>query len=127
MANEITVSIRGDMTYPSSYPKNESFNPGTVQITQTNKVLYKDIISVTTADAAVAIGGVGAATQGYCFLQNLDTTNYVDFGPDDTGVIKPAVRLKPNEPHAFRLVPSVTYRWQANTATCKVLIVIYGL
>jgi len=126
MANELEVTIRAALNYNSGELKNQQFNFGTDQITQTNQLLYSSIISVPTSDTAVATGGVTASLQGYCGLVNLDGTNYVSFGPESAGAIVPAVKLLPGERHFFRWVPSAVYRWQSNTAICKVLIWLLG-
>ncbi len=54
---------------------------------------------------------------------NLDTTNFVKYGPKSGGVMVEFGRLKPDgTPHTFDLAPSgVTLRMIADTAACKVL------
>ena len=79
-------------------------------------------LSITTSDTVLTIN---VTTLGWAYIQNLDATNYVTFGPTAAGALVPCLRLKPNEPaQLVRLVPGVTYRMQANTATCKVLFLV---
>jgi hypothetical protein len=62
-------------------------------------------------------------TLGIVRIVNLDTTNYVTWGPKDgSGNMLPIGRLKPGEPALFRLEPGITLRMIANTAACKVQI-----
>ena len=64
-------------------------------------------------------------TYGICYLWNLDTTNYVQVGPDNAGAIVPVARLNPNDiPHIFRLEPGITLRAKAHTGNCKVLVAV---
>lgn len=127
MADEIEVTIRAVLNDPSGFLKNQKFDFGTTKHTQTNRLLYSDIVSVTTADTVFGIGSVGATTQGMLGLVNLDPTNYVDFGKDVAGALDPCIRLKPNKKNWLELVPSAAYRWQANTATCKVFVFLLGV
>lgn len=62
---------------------------------------------------------------GWCYLKNLDSTNYVTYGPKSGGVMVGFGRLKAGEEAWFRLEPGVTLRWQANTAAVKVKVRVY--
>ena len=78
-------------------------NPGTVTINTTE----------------TTIPTTGITTLGYCWIKNLDPTNYFDIGPDSGGSLVPWLRVKPGEEQTFRLKPGVTFKAQANTAACK--------
>jgi hypothetical protein len=60
-------------------------------------------------------------TEGWLFMQNLDQTNYVQWG-FSTGVY--GGKLKPGEQAMFRMQPALTLYLKANTAACNCLI--YG-
>lgn len=125
MSNEITINVEQKLINGTLID-----NPGlrSFQITQTTALLYDEVVTITTADTALTLGSLAGANYGRCWLQNLDTTNYVNAGPTVAGAIAPMIRLSPNaEPQLFRLVPSITLRMQANTASCKVRIKVYAL
>lgn len=81
------------------------------------------VLSATTGGVVVDYGDV--VTPGYCILENLDDTNFVDFGPDDTGLV-PMGRLLPGEVALFRFDPSADLVLQADTAACDVRVLIYA-
>ena len=58
-------------------------------------------------------------TNGWLFIQNLDATNYVKFGPKSAGVMVELGRINPSAIAAFFLAPGVTLRMVANVADCK--------
>ena len=58
-------------------------------------------------------------TEGWLLMENLDTTNYVEWG-FATGVY--GGRLEAGEFALFRMNPTGTLYLKANTAACKVLI-----
>lgn len=78
------------------------------------------IMAVTTGGITLAVGSV--ATLGILALRNLDSVNYVDWGPDSGGTMIGCGRLLPvaQEPAFFRLKPGITFKLQANGGTCKV-------
>lgn len=116
MANEITVrtSLRvdngnfkitadaGALTFDQSAAGGG--NPGTVE--------------VGTTEESISLGDIG--TSGFCYIRNLDATNYVQLG-FSTGVY--GIRLKAGEPCLFRLDPSATLYALANTAACKLQVI----
>ena len=79
-------------------------------------------VTITTSDAAVSLGSFTA--KGYCFIKNLDSTNYVEFGPESGGAIVKMFRLNAGESCLFRFVSSATLRAQANTASVKCYIAV---
>jgi len=82
------------------------------------------VVDIGTADEPIAAGDL-ASTKGHAVFQNLDETNYVEFGPEAAGVLVPTIKLKPGEFAYMPLVPDVTIRARANTAPCRVLVKIY--
>ena len=103
---------------------NSSLSPGQVSI---------DMTGIGGPTPGMAVIGTAVetidfselTTLGVIQIVNLDTTNYVDFGPEDAGGyytgFLPCVRIEPGETWQFRLVPGVTYCAKANVAACKVI------
>jgi hypothetical protein len=111
MANEITVTIKGVLS--NGYLK-DSFDPGQVTITQSAKRAARPVIDVGTTEEALVTTDV--STLGWVFFRNLDTTNFVDIGPESAGAMVAMVRLKAGECAAMRLKPGITLRAKADTA-----------
>ena len=73
-----------------------------------------DVISATTAAMAIPLGGV-TSPGGVAFFKNLNATNYVEIGFDDSGFVSIAKLL----PGQIALIPLVAAPWvRANTAAC---------
>ena len=119
MANEITLSQRLSLDNLELLDDN---NPGRIQITQTAAGMFKVVLSIGTTEESVTFTDI--STPGICYLKNLDTTNYVQWGPATTvyqGRLKAA-----DIPACFRLDNGATTLYlKANTAACKVLITVY--
>lgn len=83
------------------------------------------IVDIGTSEENIAFGDI--STLGWCYLKNLDPTNFVKWGASATTPTQATVgRLNPNEPGAlFRLEPGITLRMQADTASCRVLILAF--
>lgn len=120
MANEITATVTCAVVN-GTY--RETFAPGSKQITQAAVGAYGGIWVVGSGgEEDMPVGDV--STLGLLCLINLDTTNYVQIGKKVGGVMEASVRLKPGEPNFFRLEPGVTLRAIANTASCKVQMLL---
>ena len=76
-------------------------------------------LTIGTSEETVGLSEI--STLGWCLIENLDDTNYVDFG-FSTGVY--GIRVKPDEFAMFRLTPGVTLYALANTAACKVNVYV---
>lgn len=119
MANEISESValglaNGTLNFQVAYESKT--------VTQNAALVIAKTVSVTTAEANIDTTGI--TTLGICYIKNIDPTNYVKAGPSSGGAMVEAIRLKPGEENLFRLAPGVTWRWVADTATCKVYIVV---
>ena len=120
MANEIKASVRlsvtkgnlklayGGTTLAEDMAGSKGGNPGTVNI--------------GTSAELISLGDITSA--GYCYIRNLDATNYVEIGPTSGGALVPMLRLKAGQEALMPLTPSVALRGQANTAACDVLIAV---
>lgn len=117
MANEITVNIYGRC---ANGRFDAEFKPGQLQFTQTTQGAQSGIVSVGTSEEDLSVGDV--ATNGWLFLRNLDSANYVIYGPKSGGSMIAFGRIRSGEVAAFRVSAGVTLRWQANTAAVKVQV-----
>lgn len=118
MANEISITsgirvLNGSMNFPS--------NSKTVSFTQTAiGGPTPGQITVGTSEESTAFPEL--TTEGWLWMQNLDPTNYVQWG-FSTGVY--GGRMEAGETAGpFRMEPGLTLYLKANTAACKCLI--YG-
>lgn len=98
----------------------------TRKITQSTPMKHCPCVTVGTSEEDLAIGDVTAASGAWLCLSNLDATNFVKYGPKAAGAMVEFGRLKPGQKEAwFFLAPSVTLRWIADTAACKVDVRMY--
>lgn len=121
MANEIKLTI--GVVYANGGLK-DTVPADAVQITQTNQEFHAPVVSVGTSEEDLSLGDI--TTNGCLFLKNLDSTNFVKYGPKSGGSMIEFGRLKAGEEAFLRLAPGVTLRWIADTAAVKVLIKAYG-
>lgn len=119
MASELTVTIQATLIN-GGYK--ETVNPGQQSITQAAIGGYGGVVSVGTSEEDLSTGDV--STLGWLFITNLDSTNYVIYGPKSGGSMVSFGRIEAGETHAVRLNPGVTLRWQANTAAVKVKVLL---
>lgn len=129
MSNEITINISNTLQNPSTSATGalkHSFAPGAIKVNQSAQLMWAEAITMTTTDTL--IGFTGVTTPGWVMLQNMDSTNYVQYGPNNAGAILTFGKLKPGEPATFRLDSSLTsgFRFKANTASCVVFFAIYN-
>lgn len=115
MANEITVTTSLSVTNGNfSY----LFNPGSIQVTQNTQGAHGGVITVGTSEENLSVGDV--VTPGYLVLRNLDSANYVTYGPTTGGSMYAFGKIKAGETAILRLSTGTTLRWVADTATVKI-------
>lgn len=117
MANEITVTLSAQLVNSNL---KSSFLPGAKQYTQTTAGIWSNVVSVGTSEEDLTLADI--TTPGIVCFQNLDSTNYVDWGPNNGGSMVAVGRLKAGDIAMIRVGSGVTIRWQANTAAVKVLV-----
>lgn len=120
MANTISITVSGQVTQGSllfSLPQ-----PSIAAVTLSNQGMAGGIQAIGFAAAEdLGYGDVPAASAGYLFMRNLDTTNYVQWGLNHAGTIRVVGRLMPGEYwHVVRVEPSAQIMLQAATAACNV-------
>lgn len=115
MANEIGINLAVTLTNGNL---KKSFAPGQVNVTQTTLGAHDTVVVVGTSEEDFSTGDVG--TLGYLVLRNLDSANYVQYGPKSGGAMVAMGRIKAGEVAILRLEPGITLRWIANTSSVKV-------
>lgn len=119
MPNEIKITPI--FNYTSGLLK-LSFSPGQKTYSQTTQQAHGQIVSVGSgAEEDMPAGDV--ATNGWLLIYNLDTVNFVKYGPKTAGVMAEFGRLRTGEFAILRLAAGVTNRWIADTAAVKVQMI----
>lgn len=96
-----------------------------VQITQSVERAWSYTQAIGTSEEVITIPG-DITTLGIAWFTNKDATNYVDVGPEVTGALEEAFRLKAGESFPIRLVPGLTYRAKANTSPVDLDITVFA-
>ena len=118
MANEITITsgikvAKGNLAFTQQSTSATFDQTGTGGPTP-------GVISVGTAEESTAFPEL--TTEGWLWMKNLDTTNYVQWGFSTTVY---GGRMKAGETAGpFRMEPALTLFLKANTAACNVAV--YG-
>lgn len=120
MADEIVINLLATITNGNF---KDRIDHGQQKFDQASVGAASNVVSVGTSEEDVTTGDL--STLGWCFLRNLDTTNYVTYGPKSSGSMVALGRIEAGEVHAIRLEPGVTLRWAANTSACLVDCRIY--
>lgn len=123
MAQQIALTVQSSVTIGSW---KDTFAPGQQTITITNAQAHCPIVVVGTSEEDLSLGDITSGNEGYVILQNLDNTNYVTYGPKSGGAMIAFGKIKPGELAILRLKPSVTMRWQADTAAVSVGVRAYA-
>ncbi len=121
MANEIKVVASLQCTNGSfKLPK---FGGDTQSITQTTLGGgVPGYVSIGTSEEDITLTDIG--TNGWCWMKNCDTANFIKFGPKSAGAMIEFGRLFAGEECVFRLAAGVTMRAIADTAAVKCQIVV---
>ena len=119
MSNEITVTA---MLSVLNGNHDERFAHANLRFDQTTQGAYSAIQSVGTSEENIAVGDVAAGR--FVAMRNLDATNYVSWGQDHSSTMRKIGRLRAGSVALFELEPGETIRAQANTAACRVKVVI---
>ena len=118
MADEITITSKLKVVNGNHeikvQPTSHSFDQSAVGE-------YDQVHNIgTTEESVTSFGDI--TTEGFCYLRNLDATNYVQWGYS-TGVY--GGRMEAGEPAGpLRLEPGADLFFKANTAACNVRIVV---
>jgi hypothetical protein len=105
----------------------DQFASGSKSANQSVAKLIRNVQTISTAAAGVALVFSDIATPGFMVFQNLDATNYVDIGIQVVGVFYPAIRIKAGEIQLTRYSPgaaSLPYA-RANGASIELFYICY--
>jgi len=117
MADEITVKpylklLKGNHS--------EIIAPTAYTVTQAGIGSWKSVQNIGTSEESITSFG-DVTTEGWCYIRNLDTTNYVSWGPATTVYVG---RLEAGETACFRMEPSADLFLKADTAACEVEVFV---
>jgi hypothetical protein len=83
---------------------------------------FSDVVTVGTTEQTLVPGDL--ATFGIAVFQNLDPTNYVDIGITTGVYFNQLEPIASDIPLILRLKPGITIYLKANTAPCRVNVLI---
>lgn len=118
-----TISITTSMSRSDATNTADTHTIGTIRssVTQTGAGQDDRKFSIGTTEESLTFTDI--ATNGFVMLQNLDATNYVQWGFATTAY---GGRMRAGEQAGpFRLEPGATLYLKANTAACRVRAVHY--
>lgn len=119
MANELTLTLQFKYTTGNLNINPEGKTGATVTVTGTNALSH--VQNIGTSEEAITLGDVTPG--GYCYVENLDGTNFVSLR-QATGA-SDFLRLKAGEACIFRMDADATAPFAiADTAACDVLFVL---
>ena len=118
MANEITASASLNFTYSG---QTTSITVSSASTTPSEVEVISGIQSVGTSDETISLGDLAAP--GWIMLKNLDTTNYVELGPDGTNW---DIKIPAGKSAGPMLWNVAAVHVKANTSPCMVSYVITG-
>lgn len=114
MANEITHT--NSLSFQKDGVTGNTLAVAGAQHSVSGYRYFRQVQSVTTTEAALQLGSL--ATLGWCFMKNLDATNFVQLKTATAGALM--LKLKAGESGCFRFGSDVTAPFIiADTATCK--------
>ena len=117
MANTITINAVAMLQREGQVKFQPLLNATGIRITQSGDAVGGSYMTATTSAANIDVSGVTTPTLG--FFENLDATNWVALGWDDTGFVE-ALRIQPG---AVGIVPlSPTRTWQAKSNSASVVL-----
>ena len=116
MSNEFSVNLNVNVNNP---PFKETIIQSAL-FDQSNQGQDSAILSVPTSVTAVPFPDV--STYGFLFLQNLDSTNFVNYGTSGSNLCG---QLNAGDFHWLRLKPGVNFAMQSNTSACQVYYKLY--
>lgn len=123
MANEIKLRIGMERRHTSNTTDAHTYNGSIATYSVTQTGVGQDDRKHTIGTTEETITFTDISTNGFVILENMDTTNYVEWG-FATGVY--GGRMKATEPAGpFRLNTGATLYLKANTAACRVRICHY--
>jgi len=114
MADEVRVTFQmtvANGNYSDSFAKTASYSMSAIGAAS-------GIQSIGTSEENLVTTDI--TTNGFLILQNLDSTNYVDYGLDNAGTMRGIGRIKAGEFAWLRMKPATSLRLQANGGAVQI-------
>lgn len=120
MANEITVQCGMSRRHATNLIDGHTVTIQINRYAQSAIGQFDSKLLVGTSEEAVTFTDI--TTNGWAFLQNMDLTNYVEWGTTGAYI----GRMRAGETAGpFRINAGATLYLKANTASCRVRVVMY--
>jgi hypothetical protein len=101
----------------------DAITSATTKITQATLAAHASVVFVGTSEEDIAVGDINTANGYWLAMKNLDSTNFVKYGPKASGSMVEFGRIKKGTGwHWLFVAPNVVLRWVADTAQVKVQI-----
>ena len=120
MANELTISV--SMRYVHDDVKVDR-NTGRVKIDVAGSKPVDHVQEIGTSEEAITLNEAGKG--GYCLLENLNATNFIEIRPN-TGVAD-LIKLLPGDIALFRVTGDAVPYAIADTAACDMRVTLFPL
>lgn len=121
MAQTITVNVNASVSGGTTGVPPFSLSPAAlsaVTLSGTGSAMGLQIVGTSAEN--LAVGDVDLTSGGHLIIRNVDATNYVQLGRDNTGFVATA-RLRVGDPYQYFFIePGITPQMKANTSPCKV-------
>jgi len=119
MANEITITTGLEVNGGGLVDK---FQPGgSFNLDQTNARSKAGVQAIATSAENLDEGDL--TDGGMICIKNLDDTNFVEFGVDNTGFVA-CGKIRPGKQALFEIADSTTLQLKADTDACDVQVLI---
>jgi hypothetical protein len=120
MANEISYQIQSLL---NNGGLSDNFISGSLRADQLTARVIRNVQTIGfAAEEALELGSI--ATPGFAVFKNLDDTNFIEIGPDSTGLV-PFVKLEPGQ---VAMMPLAAAPWaKADTAAVELFYIVYSL
>lgn len=122
MANEINVVVGATLNVTAIGLKHQTA-VDSYQMDQATPNLIDTTVTIPTSDTVVDLSAL--ADPGLVIIRNLDSANFVDYGPESAGALVPMGRLEAGKPAQFVMAPGVVLRMLADTGSVAVHIAAY--
>jgi hypothetical protein len=116
MSSEISLGVNLVVNNPSSGGGYRSLIQQSGTFTQASLGECGQVQSVPTTITDLVITSL--TTAGFAYFQNLDSTNYIQIGLDQSGTLASFIRLQPGEFAVLRLEPGINLAAKSHTAAC---------
>lgn len=114
----ITLTLSASATYNNNNEvrRTTSANAQSITVTGNGYIENTQLIGTDAGGEALVLGEVG--TPGWCRFQNLDDTNFVEIGFDDTGFVT-FLKLLANEETGWMRISQAAPYARADTANVR--------